>query len=98
MRERDRITLRRLASSVAWVGWFVRFLGLGIIVALKKVLEVLKRLGIKVVLTMTQIVLDMIRGKSIEKNDLGFVVVEFFLVTSIQQFSCTKRFLEAGVK
>ncbi len=98
MCEQDTIMIRRLASIIAAVGWFIRFLGSGIIVALKKVLEVLKRLGIKVALTMMQIVLDVIRGKSIEKNDLGFVVVKFFLVTMIQQFNCMQCFLEAGVK
>ncbi len=65
---------------------------------LKEILEIFKSLIIKVALTMMDIILDVFFRKGIKKDDLGFGIVKFLFITTVQEFNSTQHFLEAGVK
>ncbi len=95
--ESDMITTRRLTLVTSMI-FAIVFLGpVSIIMALDKILEILKGILVKVVLTMVDIALDVFVGERI-KNDLGFFIVKCLFIIVIQKFDSMYCFLEVGVK
>ncbi len=47
---------------------------------------------------MVHIVLDVFLGEEVKEEGLGFVIVKFFLIITIQEFDSMQCFLEAVVK
>ncbi len=63
------------------------FGGSGIIMAVEEILEVFQGLVIKVTVTTTNVVIDMFLRKGIEEQDLGFIIVKFLFITTIQELN-----------
>ncbi len=72
--EQNAVTTRRLASLVLTIGRFIIFLGGGWNQSdLEKILEVFDCVIIKVALSMTHIILNVVFGESIEKNNFALL-------------------------
>ncbi len=97
--EQNTITIRGLAPIVLTIGGTISSGGwISIIVTLKEILEIFNRVIVKVSLAVMKILMNVFFGEQVEENDFCFCVIKFFFVTTIQQFDCMQRFLEAGVK
>ncbi len=97
--EQNSGTTRGLAPVILTIGGLIISWGFSsIIVTLKEIFQVLDSVIVKIVLTVVNMILDVLFGERIEENDFCFSIIKFFFVTMVQKLDRTQCFLEAGVK
>ncbi len=62
------------------------------VMTLEEVLEVFECFVIKILLAVVHIILDVLFWKWIKEDNLGFVIVKFFFIVTIQEFNGTHAF------
>ncbi len=85
-RESDVVTTRKLTLVTSTIVTIVLFGRICIVTALEEVLKIFEGVHIKVALAMVHIILDVILGERIKKDDLGFFVVKCLFITALQEF------------